>query len=49
VSELTLYGGDAEIDEIKAELSAGYDVMYNTLSEKYETEKKKKKKIFKKK
>ena len=38
MSELTLYSGDAEIDEIKAELSAGYDVMYNTLSEQYESE-----------
>lgn len=38
MSELTLYTGDAEIDEIKAELSAGYDVMYNTLSEQYESE-----------
>lgn len=38
MAELSLYNPDGEDDEISAEITAGYDVMYEKLKDSYESE-----------
>ena len=38
MGELVLYSGEDEETEIVADLDAGYDVMYNSLQEEFESE-----------